>query len=223
MKNTLSTGVFERSGNDTMSPQSFYTALSLSVIWGLVGTAVAGYYTLQSGYNPTSIWEILLIGLAIPILGIFIALKSDNPLISFIGYNLVCIPFGVVLAPAVQQYSPDVVMNAFGLTAGITFLMGLAGTMFPNLFSRIGSALFLALCCLVGVRILQIFIPALDLGVIDYASAGIFSLYIGYDMYRAHRVPKTLDSAIDVSVSLYLDIINLFLSVLRIMGGSSSD
>ncbi|MCI5050928.1 MAG: Bax inhibitor-1 family protein [Candidatus Pacebacteria bacterium] len=221
MKNILSTGVFERYGNDTMSPNAFYTALALSVIWGLIGTAVAGYYTIQLGYNPTSIWEILIIGLGLPILGIFIALKNDNPVISFIGYNLVCIPFGVVLAPALQEYSPDVVMNAFGLTAVITFIMGFAGTIFPNIFSKLGGVLFLALCGLILVRILQIFIPALDLGIIDYISAGIFSLYIGYDMYRAHRVPKTLDSAIDVSVSLYLDIINLFLSILRIMGNSN--
>jgi len=64
----------------------------------------------------------------------------------------------------------------------------------------------------------QMFIPALRLGIIDYIGAGLFSLYIGYDMYRANHVAKTLDNAIDISIDLYLDIVNLFLFVLRILG-----
>jgi len=59
------------------------------------------------------------------------------------------------------------------------------------------------------------------MGIIDYISAGIFSLYIGYDMHRAHSIPKTLDNAIDVSLSLYLDIINLFLNLLSILQSDS--
>ncbi|MAQ77381.1 hypothetical protein CL684_02555 [Candidatus Campbellbacteria bacterium] len=221
MKRALNTGIYERTGSDYLSPQSFYVALALSVIWGLVATAVAGYYSLKSGYNPTSWVEVLLIGLGIPLFGIFISLKNSNPIISFLGYQLVCIPFGIILAPTLQQYSPDVVVNALSITAGITFVMGMAGSIFPNIFSKLGAPLFLALACLVLIRILQIFIPELDFTWIDYISAGIFSLYIGYDMYRASEVPKTLDNAIDLSVQLYLDIINLFLSVLRILGRSN--
>lgn len=66
--------------------------------------------------------------------------------------------------------------------------------------------------------IAQLFIPELRLGVIDYIGAGIFSLYIGYDMYRANSMTKTMDNAVDICVDLYLDIINLFLFLLRIMG-----
>lgn len=216
-KSTLNTGVFERNGSDTMNANNFYIALTLSLIWGLTSTAVIAYYAMSISYAPSWL-EMIGLGLVIPIVGIIISIKSDNPIISFIGYNMVCLPFGMILAPMLQQYSPDIIRNAFGLTAVITFLMGMAGTLFPNVFSRIGSALFIALCCLVVVRILQIFIPELDLGIIDYLSAALFSLYIGYDMYRANTVAKTLDNAIDISVQLYLDIINLFLSILRIMG-----
>ena len=49
-------------------------------------------------------------------------------------------------------------------------------------------------------------------------AAAIFSLYIGYDMYRAQRYPKTADNAVDCAVDIYLDIINLFLRLLRILG-----
>lgn len=214
---TVSTGVFDRIGDDEITAQGFYGVLTASLIWGLFGTAVIAHLSIENGFIPT-LWSILILGLALPILGIVIAVKSDNPFISFLGYNMIVVPFGIILGPAINQYSPDVIRNAFGITAGITFLMGFAGTIFPNFFSKLGPVLFLSLFGLVIVGIAQIFIPALRFGLYDYIGAGVFSLYIGYDMYRANNMPKTIDNAVDVSVDLYLDIINLFLYILRILG-----
>lgn len=163
-------------------------------------------------------WLVLIIGLAIPILGIVIAINSDNPIVSFIGYNMIVVPFGFLLGPVVNQYSPDVVRNAMGMTAAITILMGILGTAFPNFFSKIGGVLFFALVSLLFIRIVQLFVPAWDFGWIDYAAAGLFALYIGFDMYRANSMQKTVDNAVDICVDLYLDIINLFLNILKIMG-----
>ncbi len=218
MERTISTGVFDRQGRDSISGPFFYAALTASLLWGLVVTAIVAHKVIASQYQP-GLWEILLLGLALPIVGIIVALKSDNPIVSFIGYNMIVIPFGIILGPAVNHYSQDVIRNAFMLTAIITFVMGFAGTCFPRLFENMGAPLLLSLGALVLVRVAQIFIPEMQsLGFIDYIAAGIFSLYIGYDMYRASVVQKSLDSAVDISVDLYLDIINLFLNLLRIMG-----
>jgi len=214
---TISTGVFNRSGRDTLSPQVFYGALASSILYGLFTTAIIAYKVNEAGFIP-NLWHIIILGLVVPIIGIIIAMKSDNPIVSFIGYSMLVVPFGVVLSPVLQVYSPDVITNAFGITATITFVMGLAGTMFPNIFSIMGPVLGLVLFGMVLVMIGQMFIPALRLGIIDYIGAGLFSLYIGYDMYRANHVAKTLDNAIDISIDLYLDIVNLFLFVLRILG-----
>lgn len=216
---SISTGVFDRSGVDQISEQGFYGVLAASLIWGLTVTAVIAHKIAETLYVPGGM-EIFVVGLIIPIIGVLIAVNSDNPIVSFLGYNMIVIPFGIILGPVLNQYSPNIIRNAFGMTALITFLMGLAGTLFPSFFSKLGPALFLSLFCLVLVRIVQIFIPALDLSFIDYIGAGIFSLYISYDMYRANVVAKTIDNAIDISVDLYLDIVNLFLHLLRIMGKS---
>ena len=48
--------------------------------------------------------------------------------------------------------------------------------------------------------------------------AYIFSLYIGFDWSRAQVMSKTLDNAVDAAVQIYLDIINLFIRLLKIMG-----
>ncbi len=223
MANAISTGVFDRSGSDEVSAQSFYGALTLSLLWGLIGTAVIAHKAIEMHYNPT-LMGIIMLGLVVPIIGILIAVNSDNPILSFIGYNMIVVPFGIIIGPAVNHYSPDVVRNAFALTAMITFFMGFMGTCFPGLFKKMGAPLFLALGGLVMVRFAQLFIPELaHLRVVDYIGAGIFSLYIGYDMYRASEVAKTLDNAVDISVDLYLDIINLFLNLLEILGSSEED
>ena len=223
---TVSTGVFDRKGNDTVSAQTFYLVIAIILFWGLLGTAILAYYSIQIGfmttYVPFSPWIIFIgLGLVIPITGVFMAIKSDNPLISFLGYNMIVVPFGFLLGPVVNQYQPDSVMNVFGLTAGIAIFMGFMGTIFPNFFSKIGHALLLALSGLLLVMIAQLFIPALRLGIIDYIGAGIFSLYIGYDMYRANTMPKTIDNAVDLCIDFYLDIVNLFLFLLRLMGKKS--
>ena len=43
----------------------------------------------------------------------------------------------------------------------------------------------------------------------------IFSGYIGYDWARAQALPKTLDNAVDCAAALYVDIVILFLRLLR--------
>jgi FtsH-binding integral membrane protein len=223
---TVTTGVFDRDGYDTISAQSFYLIMAGVLFWGLFGTALLAYIAIKIGFMTTYIpckpWIILIgLGLVVPIIGIIIAIKSSNPFLSFLGYNLIVIPFGFLLGPVVNQYQHDSVMHVFGVTAGITIFMGFMGTIFPNFFSKIGHALLLALFGLVLVMIAQLFIPQLNLGIIDYIGAGIFTLYIGYDMYRANNMPKTPDNALDICVDLYLDIINLFLFLLRIMGKKS--
>jgi FtsH-binding integral membrane protein len=214
---TVSTGVFERSGRDKVSDRTFYSILTGSVLYGLIGTAYIANIAVGADYYPGWL-SIIFLGLVVPIIGILIAVKSSNPFISFIGYNMVVIPFGVILGPAVNQYSHDVIRNAFGMTAAITIVMSLAGISFPDFFSKIGGFLFVALTSLLVVMIGSLFLPFLRLTIIDYIGAGIFSLYIGYDMHRASMVPKTIDNAIDISIDLYLDIINLFLFILKIMG-----
>ncbi len=216
-RSMLDTGVFERRGRNTISASSFYFLIGVCLCWGLGLTVILANHFAKMDLK-TNIWMLLGIGLVIPVIGVLISAKSDNAFISFIGYNMVVAPFGFLLAPIANVYSPNVVRDAAMITLLVTGVMGAAGTMFPSVFAKMGGALFVALLGLVTVRLVQCFVPQFDFGWIDYASALIFSLYIGYDMYRANNIGQTADNAVDVSVSLYLDIINLFISILRILG-----
>ena len=97
--------------------------------------------------------------------------------------------------------------------------MTTAGLLFPQFFEKIGSVLFFGLLGVLLTAILSRFIPGISMGV-TMVSAGLFSLYIGFDVYRSQQFPRTIDNAVDCAVDIYLDIINLFLNLLRIFGKS---
>lgn len=217
MKSLFKTDAFSRTGFNQISERTFFGTLATFVLYGLFVTYFATFFAPAS----LSLGGLILLGLVLPLVGCFMA-QSDNFGISFIGYNMITLPFGLVLGPVLNQYAPGVVQNAALLTAMITGFMGFAGITYPNFFRSIGSALFVALLGLLIVRVIALFVPALNaFGIIDYIAAGIFSLYIGYDMFRATEATRSVGSALKIAVSLYLDIVNLFLSILSILGNDN--
>ncbi len=134
---------------------------------------------------------------------------------SFLGYLLVVTPFGLIINLVVSRYSADVVINAIQATACITFVMMLLGTMYPAFFKSIARGLFVALICTIIVEVVMIFVFKTHHTIIDWVVVLIFCGYIGYDWARANSIPKTVDNAIDSAAALYMDIINLFLRLLR--------
>ena len=150
-----SSEVFDHFGSaHQVSERTFFGLLAFFVTYGLAGTALVADYMMGTTFNPGTIVSLIL-GLAIPIAGIFVS-QSDKWFISFIGYNMVLLPFGVILGPALRETDPDLIRNVAGITAMVTVIMGASGVMFPRFYSQIGGALFIALLGLVGVRILQI-------------------------------------------------------------------
>ncbi|GGP50681.1 hypothetical protein GCM10009347_17090 [Shewanella algicola] len=150
--------------------------------------------------------------------GIYLFSKSDKPIVSFIGYNFVVVPFGLIINLVVSQYNPDIVQEAIRVTGMVTFVMMLLGSMYPAFFKKIAGGLTIALICVIVVELIEIFIFNTHHGILDWIVALIFCGYIGYDWARANAIPKTVDNAVDSAAALYMDIINLFLRILRILG-----
>ena len=76
---------------------------------------------------------------------------------------------------------------------------------------------------------LMIFLPKTKWTIIAYASLGalVFMMYIVYDtqlmMGGKHKYSLSPEEYIFASLSLYLDIINLFMYILMIIGAARSD
>ena len=94
------------------------------------------------------------------------------------------------------------------------------GVLFPRFFQSIENALTISLVLVVVYQILLLMIGGGTSGWLDWIVALIFCGYIGYDWGRANQIPKTVDNAIDSAAALYMDIVNLFVRVLSIMGDS---
>lgn len=156
------------------------------------------------------------------ILGSYIAYRSDNPLISFVGYNLVVIPIGAVLSVCLQGYDSSVVFQAFFMTTIVTLIMMLAASAFPGTFAGMGRMLFVAVIGLIIAQLVCMLFGVYPTA-ISWIAAAIFSLYIGYDWTKAQMYVKTVDHAVDSALDIYLDIINLFLQLLRIFASRNND
>jgi len=150
--------------------------------------------------------------------GAYLYSSSDSPLVSFIGYNFVVVPFGLIINIVVSQYEPELVLSAIKVTGMVTFLMMVAGTLFPQFFRKIAGGLFIALITVIIVEAIEVFFFKTRHNILDWAVALIFCGYIGFDWSRANQIPKTVDNAIDSAAALYMDIINLFIRILSIMG-----
>jgi len=152
--------------------------------------------------------------------------KSDKPSISFIGYNLIVLPLGMIISIVVNTYAmagyQTTIAAAFGLTAVVTLIMMFLSTMFPRFFLSIGTTLMVTLLITIVLELIMFFL-GFSLGIIDYVVVLIFCGYIGYDWARAQQNAKTVDNAIDAAAELYVDIINLFLRLLRILARANNN
>lgn len=84
-----------------------------------------------------------------------------------------------------------------------------------------GKALFFAVIGLIGFGLLQFFVPALRTTQMEMAISGIgivvFALFTAYDIQRISNLGKVGANPFMLAISLYLDIFNLFLYILRFM------
>ena len=208
-----------------LSERTYNIALGAVVLYGIImNILIVAFGTEYAARLVSTVNPILLIVLYLGLVlaGSFISVKSHNPAISFLGYNMIVLPLGLLVALAVQGYGgigSEVVVDAFMYTLGITLVIVGMSCLLPKLFLRMGGFLFAALLGMIVVEIIAVlFFGGTNWSA--YVFAGIFSLYIGYDVQKAQLYPRTLDKAVDCAIDIYLDITNLFLRILSILGNS---
>lgn len=152
-------------------------------------------------------------------LGLLIGLhvkRLDHPVNLYLlaGFTMVqAFTLGIV----VTFYEQMVVLQAIFLT--FIVVAGLTAFTFQSKrdFSMMGSGLFAALLILIGVSIIQLFFnnSLLEL-VISFAGAIVFSLFIIFDTHMIMQ-KVSAEEYILATITLYMDILNLFVYILRIL------
>lgn len=222
--------VWKRSGTGELSKQAYSLLLCMFTAAGIAFCAFCS--TLSHDWNMKSwnIWQLLgfFLGiLALVLLGSFIASSSDDPLISGVGFALVAGPFGIMLGPVVASYTTASVLRILALTIMMTVVLGVFGAVTPKDLSSWANVLFGGLLLLLGglfaVPLLAfIGLPVAGaMTVLDWIGLVLFGAFVIFDLNRAMRLPYTLDNAVDCALSVFLDMINMFIRLLSLMGTSS--
>ncbi|MGN1051150.1 MAG: Bax inhibitor-1 family protein [Acutalibacteraceae bacterium] len=224
-KSSIISDITARQTNSTISDSAYNAIIGGVLTWGFLLTAIICYFAKNFFVNfLTGGFLNLIIFIALYLVctfsGSFISIKSNSPFISFLGFNIVVVPTGLLLSSLVYFYANVDIIKAIALTGLVSVLMMVLGTLFPKMFLKIGRTLFISLLVVIVAEILMMIFNFYSSTVelfIDGIVALIFSLYIAYDWSRAKMAPKTADNAVDVCVALYMDIINLFIRLLDII------
>jgi len=115
----------------------------------------------------------------------------------------------------------SILLNAFAATV----CMAAAAAVFARTtrwnLAGLWKALFLAIIGLLFLGLLQLFIPSLQGGMMELLVSGagvvIFALFTAFDVQRIQTMGRHGANPFLLALSLYLDIFNLFLYVLRFM------
>ena len=150
------------------------------------------------------------------VVGGMIAAKG-NYVLSLIGYGLNILAFGTLLSFVGLIYPVQYIVLAAVLTTVVVITMTVAGMLFPNAFLSMGKTLFIALIGLVVAEFVTMLLGIFYPNIFAIIGIFIFSLYLGYDWARGQQYPSTASYACFTALQLYMDIINIFIRILRLM------
>lgn len=111
----------------------------------------------------------------------------------------------------------ELIMTAFGGTAGVFFVMASLSSVIKRDLSGMGKWLFVGVMVLLVASVINMFVgSSAGMLAISVASIGIFSAFMLYDIKRIIDGGET--NYITATLALYLDIINVFQSLLSLLG-----
>jgi len=195
-----------------------YWLLALS----MVPTVLGAWIGVVTGITQSigTMGGILMLVIAIG--GIFVIEKTKDTITGV--YALLGFTFfmGLMLSRLIAtvlgfKNGAELVMTAFGGTAGVFFLMASLSTVIKRDLSSMGKWLFVGVLMLMAGSLINMFVgSSTGMLVISVASIGIFSAYMLYDLKQIVDGGET--NYISATLTLYLDIINVFQSLLALLG-----
>ena len=201
---------------------------------GLAITALTALIVVNSPSMLSVIYssKLIFFGLFIAEIAMVWILSSRISSMSFITagcmFAIYAILNGLTMSVIFLAYSMNVIVQTFAITACVFGAMSLLGLFIKKDLSTLGRILYMTLIGLIIATIVNLFAHNTGLAmVINYAGVLIF---VGLTVYDSQKIKNMmLEYGQDESMSgklavwgslmLYLDFINLFLYILRFVGG----
>lgn len=202
--------------------------VSLSQVMGLLSfmflaLAAGAFMVPQQYFMPAVILEFVLL-LIIPLVNRRAIVRANDPATGLTGGLALVFAAcaGVVLGPVVQSLAATTEgLVVLGQAALVTFIVfasfGIYGLVTKRNLSKMAKLLLIGLLVLVGITILSIFFSSFfsPFGLlIGFGGAILFSLMTALDFQRAKY--SSADNAVLVTISIFLDFVNLFTFILNI-------
>jgi FtsH-binding integral membrane protein len=157
---------------------------------------------------------------------LFCALRAQKVFPANLGFVLLfTVVSGVYISPILYFYGrsqPGLITQAAVLTIGAFGILTAYAFISRRDFSAWGSFFTVGLWVLIGTMLLNLYFrnPAMDLWLAGITVL-IFSGLLVFDTWRIRNVYGP-DEYVAAAVQIYLDLLNLFLGLLRVLGGRRS-
>ncbi len=194
-----------------------------SLLAKVLGITSLGFLITAFGVATAPEWGtlpgmIVVLGL---VFGISFARKA-NPMLALGRFFTLTYFMGWQIGPLIHHYvrtaGPALVFNAAATTGLGMAAMGCVAYLFQINYRRIAGIGFAALLVLILLGIASMFLYFLTPDTYSWLTLGIFTLLTVGDFARI-RAGGDGQSAVSLSLSIYLDAINIFLAILQLLSG----
>lgn len=227
--------MFNHQTNYGSMAQGFMSKVYGWMCLGLASTAAVSYY-LSPEMNPAMLKAVMgnfaaIILLAIAQFGLLMYMSWNYKALSVTTMGVLFLTFcalqGITLAPVLYVYTTASVFYVFAIAAAMFAAMAIYGTVTNSDLSSMSNILFMGLIGLIIAQLINMFVQSARFDiVISSVGVGIFSLLTAYDVQNLRRYSQMMLSSSQESskfallgaISLYLNLINIFLYLLRLFG-----
>lgn len=229
MANYVSSAQNAQSGAVSVLLKSVYMQMAAA----LTVTGIVAYFLSASpafwqmlAENGAIVWISIIaqFGLVVWLSARLHALSMGAATLLFILYSVL---MGVTMSSIFVVYTMSSIASTFFITAGTFLVMSILGYTTRLDLSRLGSMLLMALIGIIIASVVNIFMHSETLyWIISYAGVLIFVGLTAYDTQEIKMMLAQHGTADDMghkyallgALTLYLDFVNLFLHLLRILG-----
>ncbi|WP_251574968.1 Bax inhibitor-1/YccA family protein [Limosilactobacillus agrestimuris] len=218
---------------DAAGLNRFLTRMYGNMVVAILVSAFSAYLTMNTfrqqvfgyfGAHPGMTWIILLLPIALS-MGISFS-ATRNPVGAFIMLMLISIIYGVEFALIAGVYTGASIASAFVSSSVIFIVMAVYGTVTKRDLTKFGSHAMAALIALIIAYIINMFLQSPAIAYIfSFIAVIIFTVLTGWDAQKMKQIYVNYGDQVSVTglavlgaLQLYLDFVNLFISLLQIFG-----
>lgn len=204
--------------------------------WMAVGLAVTGAVgwlfsqspaAMQALYANKFVYVAIFLGMAVLGWGVSAAALRISAMAGTALFLLYAALMGALISGIFRVYAPATIISALVLTGGVFGVMSVYGFVTKRDLTTLGSMMIMTVIGLFIASLVNVFLQNDLMGwIITYGVLIAFILLTAYDTQKlknlADQVEGNPDMAARVAVigslNLYVDFINIFMSILRILG-----